>query len=171
MLKKNIVLIGFAGCGKTTVGVVLSRLLNVPFYDSDTEIVKSTGESIPDIFSSQGESTFREIEKEIILKLSDSAEPCVISTGGGCVKSPENISNLKENGVVVHLMSTPEKIYSNIKDDESRPLLKADDKLAEISKLMGERAPLYEEYADITVDVSGIDAEAAAKMICASIFA
>lgn len=164
MQKSNIILIGFSGCGKTTVGKKLSELMNLGFSDTDLCIEQEAKMPITEIFEKFGEEHFRRLEAEVIKKTT-SLGGVVIATGGGCIKSDDNMAVFAETGVIVYLKCKAEKIYENVKDDDSRPLLKADDKLKKISELLNIRIPLYEKYAEITVDITdcAID-EAACKV-------
>ncbi len=152
MAKKNIVLIGFMGCGKTTVGKELAKKLNFYFLDIDYMIQKEENKSIEKIFEIFGEDYFRALEKEACYKVSN-FKNYVISTGGGVIKDEENIINLKRNGVIVYLKATPQKIYENLKYDNKRPLLKDKDKFKTICDLLKQREDLYIKYADIVFDI------------------
>ncbi len=151
---KNIVLIGFMGCGKSTFGKKISKKLNYSFVDTDKWIEKQQGQSIPAIFASQGETAFRQMETMAAQALAKE-EGLVISTGGGMVKTPATMEALSQNAVIVYLKATPEHIFQNIGNDNTRPLLQTDDKLGAICRLMAEREDLYQRYANITVTVSG----------------
>ncbi|HQD50018.1 MAG TPA: shikimate kinase [Defluviitaleaceae bacterium] len=150
----NIVLIGFMGCGKTTVGKNLSKKLSYPFVDSDLEIEKEIGMTISDYFKKYGENNFRLIEEKIIQKLA-SGKRKIIATGGGIVKNPGNIYHLKQNGLIIYLKASAEHIYNNLKNDFSRPLLNVEDKYTRIQSLLEERKSLYEKYSDYIVEVDG----------------
>lgn len=152
-MNKNIVLIGFMGCGKSTIGKELAKNFNFSFIDTDNIIKIEQQKSIQEIFDTFGESYFRSIEKKVYEKVSN-LKNCVISTGGGVIKDKQNIQNLKKNGIIVYLKATPEKIYENIKYDNKRPLLKNQDKFNTICSLLKEREPLYKKYANIVFDVN-----------------
>ena len=152
--EKNIVLIGFMGCGKTTFGKRISKRLGMEFVDTDRYIELKEKMSISDIFASKGEGYFRNLEKNLCKELSNSSGK-VIATGGGIIKSPDNMRELSKNGVILYLRAVPGHIYRNVANDKSRPLLEGHDKMRRISELMRERTPLYEKYADLTVSVSG----------------
>lgn len=137
---KNIVLIGMPGCGKSTVG----SLLGLPFYDTDAEIERSEGRTIAEIFDADGEDVFRRIETETVKRLS-SRTGVTIATGGGVVKSEDNIRTLKQNGVIVFLNRPLDLIDTSNAD---RPLLRDPCKL---KQLYTERLPLYKRYADIEI--------------------
>ena len=115
--KKNIVLIGMPGCGKTTIGKAVAKEMNKDFIDTDDEIVIKTGMSVPDIFEKFGEKKFREIEAEVIKEVS-ARQSAVIATGGGAVLNPENVSLLKENGLIVFI----DRPIDDLVTTDDRPL-------------------------------------------------
>lgn len=151
--KKNIVLIGMPSCGKSTVGKALAKALNRPFIDSDEEIVKAAGMSIPEIFETQGEVQFRKIESEVIAELSKN-QGAVIATGGGAVLNPRNVALLKENGFVVFLNRSLEKLITT----DDRPLSSNRELL---EKRYSERYDIYCASADYIADGNGSVAECA----------
>ncbi len=153
MNKKNIVLIGFMGCGKSVIGSELAKNFSFSFIDTDYIIEKKLNLSIQDIFDKFGEPYFRKIETNVYANVSK-FKNCVISTGGGVIKNSENIINLKKNGTIVYLKATPEKIYNNLKFDENRPLLKTQNKFNTICYLLNEREHLYNKYADLIFDIN-----------------
>lgn len=153
---KNIVLIGFMGSGKTSIGKKLSLVLKREFIDTDDFIEKREGMSINEIFEKKGESEFRKMEKELYKRFSKPKKK-IIATGGGVIKNPANIANLKKGGVIIYLKSSPEKIAQNLKFDNTRPILQVPDKEGKIRELLEEREPFYNKYAEITVDVSNSD--------------
>lgn len=161
---KNIILIGFMGCGKTTIGKRISDTLKMNFIDTDSLIQKNIGMSISQIFEEYGESEFRNIETKTCIELSDSFGN-VIATGGGIIKNQKNVDALKKSGVFVYLKATPEFVYKNLKDDNSRPLLNVDDKLSKIRELMFQRVSSYEKYSDLTIDISEYSIENAVNII------
>lgn len=156
MIKKNIILIGFMGCGKSTIGKKVSVNIGCKFLDTDLKIQNDMNMTINEIFEKYGEPYFRKLEKDLCKKASLNA-PMVIATGGGIIKDPENIDFLKTNGIFIYLKSSSEKIYKNIKNDNSRPLLNVKNKKEKINELLEQRIPLYEKSADITVDISNIE--------------
>ncbi len=152
MNTRNIVLIGFMGCGKTTVGMALSQLIHYDFLDCDILIEQKCGMTISNIFSEFGESYFRKIETEVMAEVSK-LECCVIATGGGVIKNPDNMDLLQKNSSVVYLKATPEQIFKNVKEDHTRPILQTNNKFEKISILMNEREPFYQQYADFSIEV------------------
>ena len=163
-MRKNIVLIGFMGCGKSTIGKKLARRKDYVFLDMDDVIVERAGMRITEIFEKFGEAHFRKLESELCKELSK-AEGLVIATGGGVIKNAENMRLLKENGTVLYIKASPEHIYRNVRNDRTRPLLNCEDKLARIKELMAERRPLYEGGMDITADITGMSSSKAVEYI------
>ena len=154
----SIVLIGFMGSGKSSVGRRLSYRLKVPFIDTDSEIERTAGCTIADIFEERGESAFREAETDCLSSLVPSKRgkgSIVISTGGGVPLREENRNIIKRLGTVVYLKASPETIYERIKDDTSRPLLNTDDPMKKIRMMMQERSGIYSMAADIEIDTDG----------------
>lgn len=168
-MKKNIVLTGFMGTGKTAVGRELSRMLNMPIVDIDDEIEKKQKMKINDIFSNFGEEFFRNLETEVILKFSTSRNT-IISTGGGAVLRRENMDALKENGVIFCLSASARTILDRTSGNDERPLLKVENPLAKIEELLSFRNKFYRE-AGIVIDTDGktplnVAAEIAEVMKC-----
>jgi len=150
--RKNIVLIGFMGCGKSTLGSRLAYRIKYSFIDSDRKIEEDMNLSINEIFEKYGEEYFRKLENETIKKISK-IDKQVIATGGGVIKNPDNIAQLKKRGIVLYLSATPEHIYSNLKNDNTRPLLQNGDKLKIITDMLGHREELYKKYADVIIEL------------------
>ena len=153
----NFILIGFMGSGKTEVGKRLAKRLGYTFMDTDLLIEEKTGKSISDIFSKDGELFFRDIETLILTELSGINEH-VISTGGGIVTKKENILLLKKTGFIIWLKASPETILKRVGSETHRPLLKVDNPLEKIKKLMSQREQSYSE-ADLTIDTDGLEVE------------
>ncbi|MBP2641584.1 MAG: aroK [Firmicutes bacterium] len=149
---KNIVLLGFMGTGKTSVGRLLARQLKRPFVDVDKMIEIACGAAISEIFQKHGEKFFREQESEMIAKAA-SYENAVIATGGGVVLNAENIARLRCNGVLVTLTASPEVILERTAKRTTRPLLNAPDREQTVKALLENREPLYQE-ADYIIDTT-----------------
>ena len=161
MGKKNIVLIGMPGAGKSTAGVLLAKTLGMTFFDTDLLIQKKEGRFLQDIINSEGLDKFMAIEERAVLELS--TEGSVIATGGSVVYSSEAIAHLKENSVIVYLKHGLYKIEQRIGNAETRGLaMKPGQSLSDLFK---ERTPLYERYADVTVNCSGKHMEVLIKDI------
>lgn len=159
MKNENIIIVGFMGCGKTTVGIRLSYVLRKVIQDTDKMIENQEGKSISEIFEEDGEQHFRILETELLEKLVQTAHNQIISVGGGTPLKEENRSLMKQIGTVVYLRIQPETVYERLKDDDTRPLLQGPDPLAKISEILNQRKAVYEDVADIVVDVDKLDME------------
>ena len=153
----NIVLIGFRGTGKSTVGKHLANRLERDFIDSDKYVEDSTGKTIKHIFEEDGEEGFRKIEADVIAKLSG-MDNKIVAVGGGAILKKDNVSNLKDNGFLVLLEATPEIIHNRITQDEKttqqRPSLTDKKPLDEIKHLLEQREHPYKNAADHTINTS-----------------
>ncbi|MCZ6804502.1 MAG: shikimate kinase AroK [Proteobacteria bacterium] len=152
----NIFLIGPMGVGKTTIGRQLAKKLSIRFYDSDHEIEQRTGADIPLIFEIEAEEGFRKRESQVIAELA-LLENIVLSTGGGAVVNPENRQVLLDNGLIIYLKSTPEKLFKRMAEDKRRPLLQSEDRLDKIKKILVEREPVYLAMANEIIDTDKIN--------------
>lgn len=162
--RKSIVLCGFMGCGKSTVGRLLAENLGFELCDSDAVIEQRECTAISDIFATKGEQYFRALERDVIRELS-AKNGLVIATGGGAVMNPENTENLRNGGFVVHLDITPEAVLKRLEGDTTRPLLMRDDKESAIRELLSKRNPVYSSAAHCTVDADRSPEEVAQKII------
>jgi shikimate kinase len=164
----NIVLIGFRGTGKSTVGKLLANRLKRNFIDTDEYIERTTRKTIKDIFKKEGEEGFRKTEAETIAKLSKMKNK-IIAAGGGVVLKDENVRNLKSNGFLILLEATPEIIHDRIRQDEKtiqqRPSLTNKNSFDEIKHLIDKRQPLYENAANYTINTSYVSCEDIAEEI------
>ena len=153
-MKDNVILTGFMGTGKTSLGKMLATKLGRPFVDIDKKIEDEAHLSIPKIFERFGEEHFRELERAAVKELS-SRRGLVISTGGGTIKDEENLRLLKNSGVMICLTTEPEEIFNRTARRGERPVLDGggDERLATIKKLLAERKQFYER-ADYTVDTT-----------------
>ncbi|MYF98690.1 shikimate kinase, partial [Candidatus Poribacteria bacterium] len=151
--KPNIVLVGFMGTGKTSVGKRLSTQLRMRYIDTDNVIERDSQRRISDIFEEDGEDIFRQFESEAVDRVSKLYN-YVISTGGGVVLREENVTRLKENGIVFCLSATPEEIYQRVGHQTHRPLLQTHDAMETIRTMLADRAPYYAQ-ADYTVETTG----------------
>lgn len=162
---KNIVLTGFMGTGKTSVGRILASILGLGFVDTDEEIEKNNGKTVAEIFGSYGIKYFRYEESLMIKKISNRGD-LVIATGGGAVLNPDNVAALKKKGIIVLLRSSPEVVYSRIGLESNRPLLAGEeDPLQKITDLMQQREDTYRESADLEVTSNNSKELVAAKII------
>ncbi|MGN1015312.1 MAG: shikimate kinase [Butyricicoccus sp.] len=147
--KSNIVLCGFMGSGKTTIGRKLARALGCEFIDADTYLEQREQRTISSIFDELGEPAFRDIETDCARELSQK-QNCVIALGGGAVLREENVRLYKENGILIHLNTPFYRIVQNLSRDTSRPLLQGD-KEKQTRALYQQRKPIYQAAADKSV--------------------
>lgn len=155
----NVILIGYMGCGKTTVGLRLSYRLRRPVIDTDKEIEREEKRTISDIFATEGEAYFRERETALLRKLSVTAGTQIISVGGGLPLREENRELLHALGQVFYLQANAETIYERIGHDTTRPLLQCDDPKMRIRTMLADRDPCYRAAADVVINVDGKDFE------------
>ncbi len=160
-MNKHLYLTGFMGSGKTAVGVILSRRLNIPFIDTDALIEKKIGCSINDIFSQKGEVYFRECEREIIRDLP--SYPSVVSVGGGAILSFANREIFKK-GVWVNLQASASVIFKRIVGTKHRPLLSGVITQDEIENRLRSRRPYY-DLAKYQVNTDGLSPQAVVDVI------
>ena len=151
----NIVLIGMPGCGKSTVGVLLAKSMLFNFMDTDLIIQGEYAMPLSEIIGKRGTNAFKEIENDILKELR--VKSTVIATGGSAVYGKEAMNNLKNGGTIVYLKLPLEEIESRIKNIKTRGIVM--DKGKTLNDIYIERTPLYEKYADITVDCSSLTAE------------
>lgn len=149
----NVVLIGFMGCGKSTMGIRLSYRLQYILEDTDKLIETKAGMTISEIFAREGEEAFRQMETQLLQQLVEKKGRRVYSVGGGTPVRAVNRPLLKKLGTVVYLRTRPETVYERLKNDTTRPLLQGEDPLGKIRSLMAERESAYAETADVILDV------------------
>ncbi|GEB31580.1 shikimate kinase [Brevibacillus parabrevis] len=159
---KNLILVGFMGTGKTTVGAALAASLGLAHTDLDTAIVDKEGRSIPKLFEERGETYFRDVESAELSRLLNEG-PQVLTTGGGVVLREQNVKVMLERGIVIALHATVEELIRRLKNDTARPLL-ATGVAERVTTLMAERAGAY-DFAPIQVDTTGKSLEAIVEEI------
>ncbi|WP_406664779.1 shikimate kinase AroK [Gallaecimonas sp. GXIMD1310] len=162
--KRNIILIGPMGAGKSTIGRQLAQELHLDFYDSDQEIERRTGADIAWVFDVEGEDGFRVRESRVIDDLTE-LQGIVLATGGGAVINKDVRNRISARGIVVYLETTIEKQLARTQKDKRRPLLQVDEPREVLESLAEERNPLYEEVADIVVRTDDQSARAVANKI------
>lgn len=155
----NIVLIGFMGSGKTSIGIKLSYRLRRTVLDVDKQIERKENLTISEIFKMKGEKYFRKLETQCLEELVHTCRGQIISAGGGTPLKAENRELLRQLGKVIYLKITPETCYERVKDDKGRPLLLVEDPLATIRGMLQERNPVYEEAADVILETEGKEFE------------
>lgn len=151
----NVILIGFMGSGKTTVGFRLSYRLRKPVIDTDKEIEREEQRSIAEIFAREGEAYFRDRETMCLQKLLRTVKEQIISVGGGLPLREENRKLLRELGQVFYLQASAETIYERVRNDTTRPLLQGDDPQGKIRIMLAERDGYYRDAADVVINVDG----------------
>jgi len=158
-MNSNIVLIGFMGCGKSSIGRRLSKRLAHEFLDSDDLIIASAqGTSISDLFATEGEERFRERESAELRKLLE-ARNIVLATGGGSILREENRSLLHRIGKIVWLHADPETLFERASRNRKRPLLNVENPRSTFNALLESRIPIYKATADIQIDATGLPQE------------
>ena len=152
----NIILIGFMGCGKSSVGKLLSKVKEYHFIDTDQQIEQKEQRKVSQIFAQDGEDVFRELETSCIEELlqKEISIPIVVSVGGGLVLRDRNQDLLKKLGTIVYLDASAWTIYQRLKTDKTRPLLQGDNPKEKIEALMNSRKAIYENISDIKIDVN-----------------
>ncbi|XZE37232.1 shikimate kinase [Pirellulaceae bacterium SH501] len=165
----HLYLTGYRGCGKSTIAERLSRVLDLPWCDTDAMVESSARMTIAEIFSSAGENVFRDLESDAIRSLSTLDHPQIVALGGGAILRAENRQLLKSSGWVAWLQASPETLVSRIAMDKStaarRPALSQLGVLGEIQSVLEKRWPLYEEAADEAFDTESTDMESLANKI------
>jgi shikimate kinase len=146
-----VAIVGYMGCGKTTVGRALARILNREFVDLDRAIVKEAGKGIPEIFAEHGEGVFRDLEHEALLDALEDRTPSIVACGGGIVVRPENRALLRDV-TTIFLREDTEVLYHRTRGP-GRPLRAASREEFELR--YKERLPFYREVADLEVEVDG----------------
>ena len=165
MKKGNIILIGMPGCGKTTVGTELAELMGYGYIDSDSVIVAREGKRLNELIAQVGREGFLDIEAKINSELC--ADRCVIATGGSVIYRETAMEKLKAMGTIVYLKLSLATITSRLGDLKARGVALKDGYT--LKDLYEERTPLYEKYADITVDLDGLSVLAGAQKICEAV--
>lgn len=164
MNPQSVFLVGPMGAGKTTIGKKLAELRALDFVDSDHEIEARTGVDISFIFEKEGEDGFRRREAQAIEELTQ-RPGIVLATGGGAVLLPENREHLAGRGYVVYLHACLEQQINRTERSENRPLLASGDKRETLTRLFGERDPLYRAVAHLVLDTIGKNAKQLAREI------
>jgi shikimate kinase len=168
-LRENLVLIGFMGCGKSTVGRILHQILGWPLVDMDGLIEQRAGMGIPAIFAAEGEAGFRRRESELLAELeTDGISKRIIATGGGVVINPENRARLRRLGYVIWLRAPAKTVLARTSRSHDRPLLHTEKPLERIQSMLAERMPLYEETAHLEIETSDLSADEIATGILES---
>jgi len=160
----NIVLIGFMGCGKSSVGRRLASLTGHRFVDTDDLVAQREGCGIPEIFARGGEVEFRDIEEKVLADLVGVAG-IVLATGGGAILREANREAMKKIGTVAWLDAEPDSLFERATRSNRRPLLQTEDPRKTFDDLLSSRRPIYEAAADFRFDSTGLDHDEVARSI------
>ncbi len=164
----HLLLVGMMGAGKSTVGGILARRMTRPHVDIDREIERDALRPVAEIFASEGEPAFRELETAKLRSVLSSPVPAVVSVGGGAVIDAANRALMRESAAVVWLRARPDALWGRVAESASRPLLGAPESVARrtmLEELNDERRPLYEEVAAFVVDTDDLDPEQVAAEV------
>lgn len=164
----HVLLVGMMGVGKTTVGRLLAERLGRPHLDSDAQVQAATGRTVPEILETDGEAAFRAEEAAALRAAVIVEEPHVVSVAGGAVLDPSNRELLRQRGTVVWLRAEVDTMARRVGDGSGRPLLEGDP-AGNLARLDVVRRPLYEELADVVVDVDDVPPAEAVERILAAL--
>jgi len=153
----NVILIGFMGSGKSTIGVRLSYKMKMPFIDTDKYIENKLKRTISEIFAESGEGFFRDLETDVLKELLQDKAKYIISVGGGLPVREENRKLLKELGTVIYLKTSADELYERLKGDTERPLLQCENPKQKIEDLLNVREDFYADAAHVIVEEDGKD--------------
>lgn len=162
---KNLILIGYMGCGKTTIGKQFAKSYDYKFCDTDYLIEKHTKTKISDIFASKGEAYFRNLETHTLETIQGQLKQTVLSTGGGMPCREENVNLLQSIGTVIYLKVSKETLLHRLKEDTTRPLLQGDNLEAKVEEMLMQRNPLYEKAANYVIDTDNHTPKEVAEII------
>ena len=166
-VKDNVVLIGMPGAGKSTLGIVLAKILNKNFIDADLVIQNQTDRTLQKIIDAMGPEGFIEIENAVLRDLQ--AENSVIATGGSAVYSDEAMKHMADIGTIIYLEISFDSLKERLGDLQERGVVLKGGVSMSLRELYDERKPLYEKYADITVNVDDLHITAAARKVASAI--
>jgi shikimate kinase len=166
----RVLLIGMMGAGKSTTGHLLAMRLGWPFLDSDDEVIRTTGRTVPEIWKADGEAAFRAEESRVLAAATTSDGPVVIGVAGGAVLDPENQARIRKAGLVVWLRADVAVLAERVGDGVGRPLLEGGPAAA-IRRLSAARAPIYADLADLTFDVDRMSPPQVVDRIVAALHA
>lgn len=165
-MKDNIVLIGMPGAGKSTLGVVLAKILNYDFVDADLLIQQQSDKTLQRLIDSLGPDGFIEVENQVLSSIR--CDRTVLSTGGSAIYSDAAMKHLATLGPIVYLQTSLPELEKRLEDFSDRGVVMRNKEIASLEALYEERVPLYERYATITVDVDGLSITEAARKVAAA---
>lgn len=150
MAQENIILTGFMGTGKTTLGRLLAKRIGYEFVDTDALIETQMGQTIAELFQTRGEAVFRKLESKLVRELAQQ-EGLVIATGGGLVLDPDNVAELSKTGQIICLTALPEEVLARVSQQQNiRPLLQESDPLEKIIELRRQRSHIYQQFPQLS---------------------
>jgi shikimate kinase len=164
-MKKHLVLIGFMGTGKTSIGRQVANALLIPWRDTDQLLEQKWGCPVKVFFEEQGESAFRDEETKILQQTLQRITPTLITTGGGIVLRPENETMMKQKGWVIALRAHPQEVIRRLQQDQRRPLLQGGNITEKVEQLFTQRAGKY-NFADRIIDTTHRSTQGVVKQIC-----
>ena len=163
MKKDNIVLIGMPGAGKSTLGIVMAKMINYQFLDVDLLIQSQCDKTLQKLIDACGPQGFIDVENEVLCGID--CEKSIVSTGGSAVYSKEAMEHLASIGHIIYLKISYDELKNRLQDLQERGVVMRDGMSMSLKDLYDERLPLYEEYAEITVDVCDLTITAAARKV------
>lgn len=166
-MRDNVILIGMPGAGKSTLGVVLAKIMNYDFIDADLLIQQQSDKTLQRLIDSLGPDGFIEVENQVLSNIQ--CDRTVLSTGGSAVYSAEAMEHLSTLGPVVYLKTSLPELEKRLEDFSERGVVMRDDSTASLDALFAERVPLYERYATVTVNVDGLSITEAAREVAAAV--
>ena len=165
--RDNIVLIGMPGAGKSTLGIVLAKIMNYDFVDADLLIQQQSDKTLERIIDAIGPEGFIQVENQVLSQIE--CEHTIIATGGSAVYSDEAMRHLGQIGTIVYLKISYEELVRRLSDLQERGVVLKGGIGMSLRELFDERKPLYEQYADVTVDVDELSITAAARKVAAAL--
>lgn len=159
----NIILIGMPGAGKSTLGVVLAKILNYNFIDADLLIQNQCDKTLQKVIDALGPDGFIEVENEVLCTLQ--ADRTVVATGGSAVYSEDAMKHLSEIGTIVYLYVSYEELESRLGGLHERGVVMKNGMGMSLADLYEEREPLYEKYAEVTIEIDGLSVRDAARLV------
>ena len=160
----NVILIGMPGAGKSTLGVVLAKIINADFLDADLAIQQRCGTTLQSIIDSEGVAAFLELENDV-LKSIETTHPTIIATGGSAIYSDEAMKHLAAIGTIVYLKVSYDELRSRLVDFQDRGVVMKEGVSMSLRDIYDERLPLYERYAEIVVNVDDLSITASARRV------
>jgi len=160
-MKNHIYFTGFMGAGKSRLGRELAVRISWPFIDTDKVIEEREHKTVSEIFKTEGESFFRDKERQILSEISKSEQPMIVALGGGMLKNPDNFKLASQSGLIIYIQSAPEAVLERVKHSDKRPLLHGksnQEKLNLIREMLDERKEVYEK-AHIIFNRDGYELE------------